>query len=225
MENVLKVGLDFAAPIPLHTDISSKKFEGFEVDLMNEIAKELSVALEHKVAYWEDIIADIIHQKIDIICSAATVTEKRKEIVAFSNPYLNFHLALVCNKDNIVALKDLKDKNIGVRISSEAEEYLKKNFPEKELFLFDTNDEQYGRLTEKEIDALIDDTPIAYGFVENNSAIVMAEIIKSTPSQYAIIINKENIDLLNQINSALDKFEKNGYLQDRRDFWFKDTQL
>lgn len=110
MKTELKVGLDFAAPVPLHTDLSSERFEGFEVDLMNEIATELNVTLVHKVAYWKDIIAGLMKQKIDVICSAATVTEERKKDVAFSRPYLNFHLALVCNKDTIISLNDLQDK-------------------------------------------------------------------------------------------------------------------
>ncbi len=38
MKTKLLVGLDFAAPIPLHTDYSSGKFEGFEVDLMKKIS-------------------------------------------------------------------------------------------------------------------------------------------------------------------------------------------
>jgi polar amino acid transport system substrate-binding protein len=225
MKPIVKVGLDFAAPIPLHTDRSSGIFEGFEVDLMNELARQLQFTLEYKVSYWKDIIDDLIHRKIDVICSAATVTDERMKTVAFSRPYLRFHLCLVSHKDHPLSVTDLPDKKVGVRRSTEAEEYLKSRFPGKELYVFDTNDEQYEKLTTKEIDALIDDAPIAYGFSQSNPSIHMAELIESTPSHYAIVLNKENSALQNQLNAAIDTLERNGFLAERRAFWFKDTKL
>lgn len=137
-ENTLRVGLDYAAPIPLHTDISSDKFEGFEVDLVNQIAKELGLKLQHSVALWKEIINDLINGEIDAICSAATVTDERKKTVTFSTPYLNFHLCVVCHTDEILKSKELADKIVGVRASTEAEEYLKNNYPGKKLRIFDS---------------------------------------------------------------------------------------
>jgi ABC-type amino acid transport substrate-binding protein len=221
----LKAGLDFAAPIPLHTDLSSEKFEGFEVDLMKEIEKALNLTIEYKVAYWKDIISELMNGEIDIICSAATVTEERKKHVAFSRPYLHFHLALVCNKSNILSTDELKDKKIGVRVSTEAEDYLKNAFPGKELYLFDTNDEQYEKLSSREIDALVDDSPIAYGFTSNNPSIMIAETIDGTLSSYAMIIQKENVELQNRISTVISKLEQSGFLEDRKQFWFKDAKL
>lgn len=225
LEKELKVGLDFAAPIPLHTDLHSEKFEGFEVDLMTEIAKELKLTLTYKVSYWKDIIADLVAGKIDVICSAATVTEERKEYVAFSRTYLRFHLALVSNKGNRLSLTELKDKRIGVRKSTEAEDYLKHKFPGKQLFFYDTNDEQYEKLSTKDIDAVVDDGPIAYGFTSKSSVLAISEIIDGTSSEYAIIINKENIDLQKKINTVIDKLEENGFLKATRIRWFEDAPL
>lgn len=224
-KNILKVGLDFAAPVPLHTDLSSEKFEGFEVDLMNEIAKELKLTLKYSVSYWKNIINDITHGKIEVICSAATITAERKKTLAFSKPYLNFHLCLVCHKNFIFPLKELANKKVGVRVRTEAEDYLKANYPKNNLTFFETNEEQYKSLAKNEIDAVIDDSPIAFGFTTQNSEIMIAELIAGTPSQYAIIINKENVDLKNKIDNVIDKLEENGFLNENRIKWFNETYL
>jgi ABC-type amino acid transport substrate-binding protein len=79
MKEKLKVGLDFAAPIPLHTDISKGHFEGFEVDLMSKIANELKFELEHSISYWKDILENLKNRKVDVICSAATKTIEREQ--------------------------------------------------------------------------------------------------------------------------------------------------
>ncbi|RZK75592.1 MAG: amino acid ABC transporter substrate-binding protein, partial [Pedobacter sp.] len=40
-KKVLKVGLDSAAPFPMHSDYNSENFEGFEVDLLKAITDHL----------------------------------------------------------------------------------------------------------------------------------------------------------------------------------------
>lgn len=220
MSNKLKVGLDFAAPIPLHTDMGKGDFEGFEVDIMNEIATALNLKLEHSVSYWKDILNDLQNKKIDLICSAATKTSEREQDFLFSKPYLNFHLCLVCNKENVLHIDELRDKSVGVRISTEAETYLKDKYPDKEFEYFDSNEDIYNALEEKKIDALVDDSPISFGFTDGNTQLTIVELLPGTISQYAIMLNKDNMDLKNKIDKIIDKFEANGFMEEKRKKWF-----
>jgi ABC-type amino acid transport substrate-binding protein len=148
MKKKLNVGLDFAAPIPLHTDYSSDKFEGFEVDLMEKISQDLNLKLKYTVSYWKDIFSQLQNGKIDVICSAVTVTPDREKYLDFSNPYLNFRLCVVCIRNNLIPTNTLENKKIGVRTKTEAEEYLKSNFTKVQLVTADTNDELYDMLSQ-----------------------------------------------------------------------------
>lgn len=119
----------------------------------------------------------------------------------------------------------MANKKVGVRVRTEAEDYLKANYPKNNLTFFETNEEQYKSLAKNEIDAVIDDSPIAFGFTTQNSEIMIAELIPETPSQYAIIIKKENVDLKIKIDNMIDKMEENGFLNKNRTKWFNETHL
>jgi ABC-type amino acid transport substrate-binding protein len=223
-EQILRIGLDFSAPIPLHTDYSSGDFKGFEVDLVNEIANELELKLEYSVSYWKNIIQDLKDNKIDIICSAGTFSHARAKELSFSKPYLDFHLCTVYNKTNLFSFNELKNKKIGVRIETEAEEYLKKFYPEAKLETFDTNNAIYESLSQMKIDVLIDDSPIAFGLLKQNPKLVIGEYLPNSESQYAIIMKKENVDLKRKIDAILEKLENNSFLKNNKLKWFDQFQ-
>ena len=89
--------MDFAAPIPLHTDFSSGTFEGFEVDLMKLISDRLGLKLTYEVSLWKDILQNLQEGTIDVICSAVTVTPERKHFLDFSR-LLSILQVMCCNK-------------------------------------------------------------------------------------------------------------------------------
>ena len=76
--SVLTVGCDAAAPLPLHSDFNSSDFEGFEVDLMQAVSSHLGLPVKYKSALWSEIIEELKQGRLDVLCSAATITEERK---------------------------------------------------------------------------------------------------------------------------------------------------
>jgi len=153
------------------------------------------------------------------------VTPEREKTLLFSKPYLNFHICWVTRKDEDLSSKSLADKRIGVRVSTEAEDYLKSNFKHHSLKLFDSNEEMYQDLINKEIDTLVDDSPIAYGFTKRIKDIVINSVIPDTASQYAIIINEGNTGLKIKIDGIIDNLVDCGFLKTKRDDWFGEAKL
>lgn len=224
-KRLLTVGLDYAAPVPLHTDYNSGTFVGFEVDIINALAGELNALLNFHISYWKDIVSDLRQGKSDLVCSAATVSEDKQKIVTFSKPYLDFHLCTVVNNVKPFSISALKRKTIGVREDSEAKYLLLREFPEATLVISDTNDELYGKLKNMEVDALVDDSPIAYGFTSKDAQLSIGELIPGTGSSYAIMLRHGNEDLKQDINTILEKLEREGTLQQLKKKWFNDAQL
>jgi ABC-type amino acid transport substrate-binding protein len=222
MQQEIKVGLDFAAPIPLHTDFSSETFEGFEVDLMKYISEELGLKLAYEVCLWKDILERLKKEKIDVICSAVTVTPGRKIALDFTQPYLLFRLCAVTNNANTVSsINQLDGKDIGVRKATEAEAIIKDRLPGSKLVVSNTNEELYQLLMVKKIDALIDDSPIAGAFVKLNKQLKVAFFLPGTDSEYAIAVRKGNTPLQDSINVILAGMAKNGIWQKLHDKWFE----
>ncbi len=64
------------------------QLDGFEVDLAKEICSRLEDRCEIVAQDWDGMIPSLNGGKIDVIMSAMSITEKRKEVVAFSEIYM-----------------------------------------------------------------------------------------------------------------------------------------
>nr|WP_315989652.1 transporter substrate-binding domain-containing protein [Desulforamulus aquiferis] len=67
-------------------------------------------------------------KRFDIILSGMTVTEKRKESINFSTPYVNDGLVMVVKKGTtgFNSEEDLKDEVVGTQAGSSGEEAVKR---------------------------------------------------------------------------------------------------
>jgi polar amino acid transport system substrate-binding protein len=225
-KRVLKVGLDSAAPFPMHSDYNSEKFEGFEVDLLSEIAKHLDFEIHYEVSLWKTILEKLFKGELDLICSAVTVTSSRKHILEFTEPYLHFRLCAVVPADGALdELKDFKNKTIGVRTATEAERHVHTKFPDNNMFHADTNKELYRKLQAGKIDMLVDDSPIAGGFLQNNSKLKIGMFLPNTDSHYAIAMKKGDLELRKQFNTGLKMLKENGIYDAIYAKWFSEIQF
>lgn len=65
--------------------------QGFDIDLMNEIGKELGVNINFvQMSFWDDLIPGITSGRYDCAISAISITPERLQIIAYSNPYFDF---------------------------------------------------------------------------------------------------------------------------------------
>lgn len=225
-KRVLKVGLDSAAPFPMHSDYTSGNFEGFEVDLMKAITELLDLEVEYEVSLWSNILEKLFKGELDLICSAVTVTPSRRHILEFTKPYLHFRLCAVINQDDsLLGISDFKNKTIGIREATEAEKYVHTNFPANNMVHAETNKELYRKLQAGKIDMLIDDSPIAGGFLQKNKKLKVGMYLPKTDSQYAIAMKKGDLKLKEQFDNALTTLKENGVYQGIYKKWFADVQF
>jgi ABC-type amino acid transport substrate-binding protein len=226
MKRILKIGLDSAAPFPLHSDYNSGVFEGFEVDLMKAIADIMDLELHYEVSLWQNILEKLYKGELDMICSAVTMTPSRKMILEFSKPYLQFQLCAVTNLgDSLSSISDFKAKRIGIRIATEAEKYVMAQFPGNLTHHAETNNELYQKLLAGKIDVLIDDSPIAGGFLNLNPKLQMSMFMPGTESQYAIAMKKGDLALKEEINHTIELLEANGTFNEIHHKWFASIRL
>lgn len=223
---VLKVGLDSAAPFPMHSDYNSGNFEGFEVDLLSAITDHLGLKIEYQVSLWSTILEQLFKGELDLICSAVTITPSRRHILEFTNPYLHFRLCAVINQeDQLKGINDFKNKTIGIREATEAERYVHANFPGNNMVHAETNKDLYRKLQTGKIDLLIDDSPIAGGFLQKNKKLKVGMYLPGTDSQYAIAMKKGDIQLKEQFDEVLTLLKENGVYQTIYKKWFNDIQF
>lgn len=112
-EKVLRVGTtaDFA-PFEFQDENGSTEYQGFDMDLIRAVAKEMGYTAEIQNVNFDGLIPAMESGNIDIIASGMTINEERKNQVEFSDPYYISGLTIVVPKDNtdINGFADLKGK-------------------------------------------------------------------------------------------------------------------
>jgi polar amino acid transport system substrate-binding protein len=198
---------------------------GFDIDLIKAVAAKAGLKVEIKNQAWDGIFGGLAAKKYDAVISSVTITEERKQTMAFSDPYINAGQVLVVRAKtaNVSTLKDLKGKKVGAQIGTTgAAEISKvaglelKNYDELGLAIED--------LYSGRIDGVVCDTPIAADFVLQNARYKNALKIVGKPfteEYYGIAVNKDNPELLKKINAALAALKADGSLETLEKKWLR----
>src|SRR5438874_2944053 len=121
----------FAEEAPLRTAVDgtfaphampslSGGYEGFNVDLANEIGRRLKRKVIIDAAQFSGLVPALQAGTYDFLAAPTTVTKERAENMLFTEGYLNTDFQFVVKKDapDIKALEELKGKTIAVNKGS-----------------------------------------------------------------------------------------------------------
>ena len=219
---VLTVGIDASPPPPLHMgDPESQDFSGFEVDLIAAVAGDLGLAVHHRSVLWRDMLRELDGGHLDVVCTAATVSPERAAHVAFSAPYLDIQLALVARRDaSIRSIVDVKSGDVGVRVATTAAEYVWRHASARRITLYDMNEDVYDAVASREVDAAVDDSPIAAWFVRHRPDLAVVSLIPGTEANYALMIAQDKVALRRSVDDALSRIRRDGRYEAIHRRWF-----
>lgn len=123
------VGLDDNFP-PMGFKDEQNEIVGFDIDLAKEATKRLGREVEFKAIDWSSKEAELKSGRVDILWNGLDITDKRKENMLFSEPYMdNRQIIFVVkgNPQNIKSEADLAGKVMGTQSGGTTEEYLDAN--------------------------------------------------------------------------------------------------
>lgn len=219
------VGLDdtFA---PLGFRDEEGNLVGVDVELMEATGEIMGIPFELQPIDWSMKETELANKNIDMIWNGYTITEERKEKVAFSQPYLNNRQVVVTMADtDINTLADLTDKTVAAQAESSAIDAINAK-PEiaqtfKSLGEFETNDQCLMDLEAGRTDAVVADEVIIRYYVskkgEEKYKILEEDFGKE---EYGIGVRKEDTQLLEALNVALDTLKENGTTKEISEKWF-----
>ncbi len=217
----LTVGSDI--PYPPFEQGKKGSYTGFDVDLMGAIGKEIGREPEFIDSSFETIFRDLAQGKFEAVMSAATITEEREKVVAFSNPYyLSEQAILVKEGSSITGLSDLKGKVVGAQQGTTGLELGKEKAEASELRPFPEGPDADNALKAGTVEAVIIDAPVAKQQAEELGGIEVVEKVP-TDETYGIAISKENPELVEQINEGLKKTIEDGSYAKVYEKWFKEA--
>ena len=86
-QDAIKFGVADEPYPPFASKDASGKWVGFEMDLVDAVCAEMKAKCELVPVAWEGIIPALQAKKIDVIWASMLITEKRKQIIDFSDKY------------------------------------------------------------------------------------------------------------------------------------------
>ncbi|SFE01098.1 basic amino acid ABC transporter substrate-binding protein [Succiniclasticum ruminis] len=219
---VLKVGTEPTfAPFEFQKE-GSKEFDGFDMDLIRAIGKQLNMKVEILNMGFDALIPAINAGNIDVAIAGMSITPDRQKAVDMSDPYYVSGLVVVVGKDNaaVKSVNDLNDKGIAVQIGTTGAERAAK-VPGAKVKNFNTNAEVFLELKNKGVEAVIIDKPVAEYFLATGGGKDYAKIVGDTmeAESYGISL-KKNSPLTKDINKALLDLKKNGEYEKLYTKWF-----
>ena len=219
---VLKVGTEPTfAPFEFQKE-GSKEFDGFDMDLIRAIGKQLNMKVELLNMGFDALIPAINAGNIDLAIAGMSITPDRQKAVDMSDPYYVAGLVVVVRKDDnaLKGVHDLNNKGIAVQIGTTGAERAAK-VPGAKVKNFNTNAEVFLELKNKGVDAVIIDKPVAEYFLATGGGKDYAKIVGDTmeAESYGISL-KKNSPLTKEINKALLDLKKNGEYDKLYEKWF-----
>lgn len=198
-------------------DRATNKIVGVDPDLMNEIAKLINIKPQFENAAFDTIFTALQQNQYDAVMSSATITEDRKKIINFSDPYIDVGQVVVVRNDNtaITSYQNLANAPaVGVQTGTTGETAAleKAKVPDAKLRRYQTIDLAFVDLANNAIDALVADSPTVANYTSQPQYQGKVKVVGQafTTESYGIAVPKSNTELLNAINGALAQLKANG---------------
>ncbi len=202
------------AVFPPYASVKNGEVVGIDVDIAREIAQNLGCELDIVVMKFDSVLLAVEKGKCDIAASGITITDERKERIAFSAPYHQAAQGVVVPQNSAIANADgLKDANvrIGVKKGTSGDMFVAKNLHDPERF--DNAALAMSALAAGTLDAVVyDDEPSKELLADFNGKLKLLPVTL-TEEEYGFGFNRKNQELLRQFNAELEKMKRSGRLQ------------
>lgn len=221
-DGTLDVGSDIAyAPIEFFEGDTPA---GLDIDLAKAIADVLGVGVEFHNTGFDAIIPSLLGNRFDVIMSAMTVTDERKQQIDFVE-YASVGVGIVVAKGNpegIETVEDLCGRTVAVQEGTIQVEILvaqdqacrDAGQPGIEILRFGTDPEAVDQVKAGRAVAVLNDFPVAFVAAQENPDTLEVLDTQIDPAPYGIGLRKESTALKKAIEQALDQLKADGTYQD-----------
>ncbi len=197
---------------------------GFDVDVINAVAEKMGLTASYLPNQKFDTLVPIIKQggKADVSIAAITITDERMESVDFSEPYLDSNQAIVVAKGSSETEETLNDasKQVVCQGGTTGDEWIGENLPDAVRVPVDDVTAALTGVQTGLYQAMVVDLPVAsYMLAQSFSDL---QIVKEIPTgeQYGIAVSKDNPELTQAVNKALEDMKSDGTMKEIETKWF-----
>ncbi|AQU79865.1 MULTISPECIES: transporter substrate-binding domain-containing protein [Planococcus] len=196
-------------------DSESDELTGFEVEVVRELGNRLELDIEFKELGFDEMLTSVNTGQIDLAANDIEITEDRAEEFIFSTPIKHSYGTAVVRKDDLSDISSLEDlpgkKAAGASTSIYME--IARDYGAEEVTYDNASNEVYLRdVSIGRTDVILNDYYLStFGvaaFPELN--ITIHPDIKYAPSEVGLVMNKDNTELADHVDTALEEMLKDG---------------
>ncbi|MEH7388872.1 amino acid ABC transporter substrate-binding protein [Bacillus sp. JJ1474] len=226
--NEIIIGIDdkFA---PMGFRDKDNNLVGFDIDYAKAAVEKMGKEVKFQPIDWKTKESELSSGRIDLIWNGYTITDKRKEMVLFTKPYLANAQVIATKADSdISTLADLDGKVIGLQSLSSASDALNANPIKdsiKSVSEYADNVLALSDLKSGRVDAvIIDEVVIDYYMAQEEGTFkVLDESL--APEEYGVGVKKGNDELLKELQKALDELSADGTAAEISEKWFGEDKV
>ncbi|WP_020389465.1 transporter substrate-binding domain-containing protein [Kribbella catacumbae] len=202
------------------------KVVGFDVDLLDLVAKDLGLEQDVVNIEWAQVTSGAAFQakKCDMGMGAMTITPARQAAISITAPYMDATQVLLVKKDSpYKSLEDLKGKKVGVQADTTGKDFADKKAKEIGFSVLVFNDLalQENNVKSGRVDAAINDNGVLYDFVkENPDTAVVAEFNTGEQYGFAALKDGSGPKLVEKFNTLLTTAKTDGKYNEIYKKWF-----
>jgi ABC-type amino acid transport/signal transduction systems, periplasmic component/domain len=218
------VGLDDSFP-PVGFKDEKGEIVGFDVDMAKEAAKRMGVKAVFKSVQWDGVLLSLNNKDIDVIWNGLTVTDKRKEQIAFSKTYLQSkQIIAVKNDSTIKGKKDLAGKVVGLQLGSSSEISLNSDATTakslKEIKKYSSNTEALMDLSQGRVDAVVVDEAVGRYYISKKPDMYKILDEDFGKEDWGVGIRKSDKSFKEELDKTLDAMKADGTAAKLSEKWF-----
>lgn len=192
---------------------------GFDMALADEIAKDLGKEKKFIQANFETLEsgAALDTDQCEMVISGMGITDAREESMDFSDPYFNDEIALLTTKDSgIDGFDTLGDASVGAQQATSGESYAQEQGAS--IQQFEDVELMFQSLETGGVEAVSGNISTLGVRADENEDLEIVETV-DTGENLGVAVKKGNTELLDSINSTLDRIEEDGTMDEMREEW------
>ena len=208
-QDIIRVGTD-ATFMPFEYSENGKRL-GFDIELIEAIAKELNKGVEWIDIDFKGLVPGLLANRFDVAASAIYITDERKKVVDFTDSYYPGGLVIMVKKGDgrIKVPDDLAGKKVSVQVGTKSVNFLKEKFPSVERIEVEKNQEMFQLVEIGRADAAVTGKPAAKVYARTRGTLEVLDQAL-TVEEYGFALRKSDADLVKQFNEALKKLKADG---------------
>ena len=205
------------SPYCYYTGDENSPVAGIDIDLIEEIGKELGRPIQYKIVPFQQIFSLVAMGKADIGAAGISINPQRAQRVLFSTVYdISAQEIVVPKNSAITDSATLKNARVTAQEGTSDLELLREHIQPKSVLPFLSQEEVNAALIDRRADAAVMDHMQAEILLKETGD--MFKILEKPLSkeQYGLCFNKKNTALAEKANKVIDKFKLSGKLLESR---------